>query len=159
MPVSDLRKKGKTDIVVWTESHQKPFDTLNNMLSARLILKFSDFQETFILRKDATDDGLGAILLQTEDGEKLPVANANRKVQQIEITYMCTLGLCLAVVLGIEIFINFGSGKRTFQTYALCFASSAIPLSYHCKKRSSNIDYLSRQRVLPIIPRINSTDQ
>lgn len=63
---------------MWTESQQNAFDTLKNMLSSRPILKLPDFQETFILRTDAADDGIGAVLLQMEGGVKLPVAYASR---------------------------------------------------------------------------------
>lgn len=55
IPLSDLTKKGQPNRVVWTESQQKAFDTLKNMLSSRPKLKLPDFQETFILRTDAAE--------------------------------------------------------------------------------------------------------
>lgn len=64
IPLSDQMQKGQPKWVVWTESQQKAFDTLKNMLSSRPILKLPNFQETFILRTDAADDGIGAVLLQ-----------------------------------------------------------------------------------------------
>lgn len=77
LPLSDLTKKDLNRFV-WTESQQNAFDTLKNMLSSRPIIKLPDFQETLILRTDAADDGIGAVLLQMEGGVKLPVAYASR---------------------------------------------------------------------------------
>ncbi|XP_061180784.1 uncharacterized protein LOC133189428 [Saccostrea echinata] len=73
-PLSDLTKKGQPNKVVWTDNQQRAFDTLKQMLCSEPILKLPDFSEVFILRTDAADDGLGAVLLQEEHGEKLPVA-------------------------------------------------------------------------------------
>ncbi|XP_065924759.1 uncharacterized protein [Magallana gigas] len=70
IPLSDLTKKGQPNKVIWTESQQRAFDTLKHMLSERPILKLPEFNETFILRTDAADDGIGAVLLQMEDDEK-----------------------------------------------------------------------------------------
>lgn len=77
---------------------------MKHMLSDRPILKLPEFNETFILRTDAADDGIGAVLLQMEDDEKLPVAYASRKLQPREKAYAVIEKECLAVVWGIQKF-------------------------------------------------------
>ena len=59
----------------------------------------------FILRTDASDTGLGAVLLQEfEDEGKLPVAHANRKLLSREKTYSVTEKECVAIICAIEKF-------------------------------------------------------
>ena len=42
-------------------------------------MKLPNLHETFVLQRDASDRGLGAVLFQFEQNEKLPIANASRK--------------------------------------------------------------------------------
>ena len=74
IPLSDFTKKGLPNKVKWTENTQLAFDTLKKLFCARPILKLPDFKQIFILRTDASDNGVEAVLLQTESDEKLPVA-------------------------------------------------------------------------------------
>lgn len=63
------------------------FDTLKDLLYKRPILKLPDFDRTFILRTDTSEDGIGAVLLRLENKEKLPVAYVSRNVQGRERSY------------------------------------------------------------------------
>lgn len=66
IPLSDLTKKGQPNKVIWIDTQQRAFDTPKRMLCSQPILNLPDFSQTFILRTDAADDGLGAVLLQEE---------------------------------------------------------------------------------------------
>ena len=48
----------------WTTKHQKAFDALNEALSIAPILGYTDFSREFILKTDASSNGLGTILFQ-----------------------------------------------------------------------------------------------
>ena len=111
-PLSDLTKKGQANKVKWTDTQQYAFDTLKKLLSSRPILKLPDFEETFILRTDAADDGLGAVLLQQENDIKLPIAYASRKLQPREKSYAVIEKECLAVVWGIQKFHQYLYGRE-----------------------------------------------
>lgn len=82
----------------WSDNAQLAFDTLKKLLCARPILKLPNFAQKFILRTDASEDGIGAVLLQTENEEKLPVAYASRKLKYSEKSYAVKENECLAVV-------------------------------------------------------------
>jgi hypothetical protein len=56
------------------------------------------------LRTDASEDGIGAVLLKIENEEKLPVAYATRKLHNREKSYAVIEKECLAVVWGIQKF-------------------------------------------------------
>nr|XP_034316846.1 uncharacterized protein LOC117686231 [Crassostrea gigas] len=130
--LSDLTKKGQPNKVIWTESQQRAFDTLKHMLSERPILKLPEFNETFILRTDAADDGIGAVLLQMEDDEKLPVAYASRKLQPREKAYAVIEKECLAVVWGIQKFHQYLYGRE------FLLETDHQPLTYLNKAKTEN---------------------
>ncbi|XP_065939102.1 uncharacterized protein [Magallana gigas] len=132
IPLSDLTKKGQPNKVIWTESQQRAFDTLKHMLSERPILKLPEFNETFILRTDAADDGIGAVLLQMEDDEKLPVAYASRKLQPRENAYAVIEKECLAVVWGIQKFHQYLYGRE------FLLETDHQPLTYLNKAKTEN---------------------
>ena len=51
------------------------------------ILRMADLSQPFILQVDASNNGLGAVLLQEEEGKKSPVAYASRKLKTSEKAY------------------------------------------------------------------------
>jgi hypothetical protein len=66
-PLTDLLKKGT--LFVWTSVHQLAFDTLQQALSSAPVLALPDFAKPFQIQTDASDSGVGAVLLQ--DGHPL----------------------------------------------------------------------------------------
>lgn len=98
--LTNLTKKGQPNKVKWTESTQQAFD--QDLLCKRPIHKLSDFDRTFILRTDASEDGIGTVLLQLENEENLPVAYATRKLQDRERSYAVIEKECVAVVCGVQ---------------------------------------------------------
>ncbi|XP_068207579.1 uncharacterized protein [Palaemon carinicauda] len=68
-PLSDLTKKGKSNVVQWHEPQEKAYNSLKSILVNKPVLRLPDLNRRFILRTDASDVGLGAVLLQEyEDG-------------------------------------------------------------------------------------------
>lgn len=102
LPLTDLTKKGQPNTVVWEDIHEKSFQTLKHALIKFPILKLPDVTQQFILMTDAADKGIGAVLMQVEDGIKLPVAYASRKLKTSEIAYSTIEKECLAIVWAIQ---------------------------------------------------------
>ena len=55
--------------VVWKEQHQKAVETLLDRLVSPPILGYLDFSKPFVLHTDASQEGLGAVLYQKQDGK------------------------------------------------------------------------------------------
>lgn len=55
-------KKGV--LFVWTEAHATAFSTLKSALMSALVLALPDFNKPFQLQTDASENGVGAVLLQ-----------------------------------------------------------------------------------------------
>ena len=76
------------------------------------MLKLPELDKLFIIRTDASDTGVGAILLQEVDGEKMPVAYASKKLLDREKNYSVIEKECLGVIWGISKFHRYLFGKR-----------------------------------------------
>ncbi|XP_071098994.1 uncharacterized protein [Haliotis cracherodii] len=102
VPLTDLTKKGKSNKVVWTESQELSFTTLKTHMSSFPILKLPDLEKTFLVRSDASDVGIGAVLLQEQEGERFPIMYVSRKLAERERAYSTIEKECLAIVWAIQ---------------------------------------------------------
>ncbi|XP_064463126.1 uncharacterized protein LOC135374051 [Ornithodoros turicata] len=111
-PLTDLTKKRAANVVVWTETHQTAFDALKRALSEPPILRAPDFSKPFVLRTDASDVGLGAVLLQEGETGLHPIEYASRKLCPREQAYSAIEKECLAIVWAIKRFHVFLYGTH-----------------------------------------------
>ena len=61
-PLHDLLWKGTLSI--WTATHQSAFEGLKSALVSAPVLALPDFSKEFQIQTDASDHGVGAVLLQ-----------------------------------------------------------------------------------------------
>ena len=74
--------------VVWGEQHQQALEKLLDHLTSAPVLAYPDFSQSFVLHTDASQEGLGAVLYQRQDG-KMHVIGYGSRPRQKEIT-ICT---------------------------------------------------------------------
>ena len=89
------------------ESQEKAFNQLRQALVSKPILKMVEISKPFTLQVDASDLGIGAIVLQEENGKKVPVAYASRKLKQSERSYAVIEKECLALVWAVQKFSRY----------------------------------------------------
>ena len=115
-PLTDLTKKDRPNrIKDWLSHHERAFQTLKSRLTSSPILRLPVFNEgkPFILRSDASDIGIGAVLLQEFEGEgKLPIAYASKKLLPRERNYSVIEKECLAIIWAIEKFRKYLFGEE-----------------------------------------------
>ena len=112
LPLTDLTKKGCPNKLQWTDVHETAFQTLKHSLITFPILKLPNLSEPFILQTDASDRGIGAVLLQTEVDKKFPIAYASRKLKGSEVSYATVEKECLAIVWAIQKFQRYLYGRE-----------------------------------------------
>lgn len=164
-PLTDRTKKGEPNKVRWQDSQEMAFQTLKSKLTSSPILKLPEVNEPFILRTDASDIGIAAVLLQEVHGEKFPVAYASKKLNSSQRNYAVIEKECFAIVWGVQKFEPYLYGKEfTIETDhqpLKCIQKSKVangrimrwalilqPYRYHIEviKGKDNVgaDYLSR---------------
>ena len=85
--VKDKSGRRKSVPWCWSEEHQQAFDRLIGALTSPPLLAYPDFSVPFILRVDASYDGLGAVLCQEQDGQFKVIAYASRGLRKSEKNY------------------------------------------------------------------------
>ncbi|KAK3700941.1 hypothetical protein QZH41_005652 [Actinostola sp. cb2023] len=68
----------------WNSNCQKAFDTLKEKLTSPPVLGYVDFSKPFIVETDASNEGLGAVLSQEQDGQRRVIAYASRRLASTE---------------------------------------------------------------------------
>ena len=81
-PLTNLLKKDTQ--FQWTETQQRAFEQLRDILCQEPILQFPNFAEPFILTTDASGYAIGGILSQGPIGKDLPIAYTSRVLNNAE---------------------------------------------------------------------------
>ena len=131
-PLSDLTKKNCPMKVKWEEVHEHAFQTLKSRLSHFPVLRLPDIDSEFVVRTDASDVGIGAMLMQAHEGKLFPVCFASRKLLDRERLYPIVERECLALAWAVKKFAYFLHGRKfTLQT-------DHFPLAYLSQARLKN---------------------
>lgn len=87
------RKQNKTNQlpssqpITWTEQHQEVLCKLINYLLHPPILGYPDFEKSFVLHCDASQQGLGAVLYQRQQGKLVVIGYGSRTLTPPEKNY------------------------------------------------------------------------
>ncbi|KAL0147249.1 hypothetical protein M9458_057442 [Cirrhinus mrigala] len=81
----------------WTEESLKAFQDIQTALTTDTILHNPDFNQAFIVQAEASQRGIGAVLLQGPPEGRCPVAFISRKLFPREVHYSIVEKECLAV--------------------------------------------------------------
>ena len=86
-PLSDLTRKGQPNKVEWGEAQEKAYQTIKSYLTSEPVLRLPDPAKTYFLRTDASNNGIGAVLMQRHDEKLFPVCYASKKLSSAERNY------------------------------------------------------------------------
>ena len=75
--------------VTWTDEHQERLDLLIHQLTSPPVMAFPDFTKPFVLHTDASQEGIGAVLYQEQDGKLRVLGYASRTLTPAEKTITC----------------------------------------------------------------------
>ena len=118
----------------WNQNCQSAFEKLKCIISSRPVLKAPDYEKPFKLMVDASDIGVGAVLLQSHDNVDYPVSYFSRKLNDTQVKYSTIEKETLALVLALkhfEIYATAGSEPLKVLT-------DHNPLKYMSKFKDKN---------------------
>ena len=82
-----MLKKGEPNQIKWDAESNESFQTLKAAPTHKPIMRLPHFEKQFVLQTDASNSGLGALILQEYDGVNMPVMYIRRKLNAAEIRY------------------------------------------------------------------------
>lgn len=89
----------------WTPEAQDSFEAIKKLLSTAPVLSNPDFTKKFYLHCDASDYGIGAVLVQLdEENNERPIAFMSKKLNTAQRNYSVTERECLAAIEAIKKF-------------------------------------------------------
>ncbi|GFO36277.1 transient receptor potential cation channel subfamily v member 1 [Plakobranchus ocellatus] len=83
---------------------ERAYNSLKVAVTSKPDLQLPDVNKKFVLRTDASDRGLGAALIQENEGTLFPAAYASKKLTDRERKYSVTEREALAIVWGVKEF-------------------------------------------------------
>ena len=110
-PLHQLTKNAKR--WVWSKESDRVFQHLKQLLSSKDTLVHYDEALPLVLMTDASDNGVGAVLLhRLSDGVEKPVAFASRTLMDREKRYSVIDKEALAIIFGVTKFYQYLYGRR-----------------------------------------------
>ena len=135
-----LSKKSK---FVWTPSCQRSFEQIKSLLCSSPVLKAPDFSQPFSLAVDASDVGIGSVLLQVDsDNIEYPVSYFSRKFISCQRNYSTVE--TLALVLSLHHFDVYASSS----CYPIVVYTDHNPLTFLHRMKSKNRRLLNWSLIL-----------
>lgn len=102
-PITEILSKKKK--FEWTPAADEAFRKIKHLLTTAPVLKNPDFSKKFYIHCDASDFGIGAVLVQLdEERNENPIAFMSRKLNSAQRNYSVTEKECLAAIEAIERF-------------------------------------------------------
>lgn len=95
--LTDLVGSRSPNQLRWTKEAEAAFRDIGTALSKDPVLHNPDFNQPFVLQTDASDRGLGAVLLQGGPDARRPIVFLSRKLFPREVRYSIVEKECLAV--------------------------------------------------------------
>ena len=96
----------------WTESCQESFETLKKALTSAPILSYPTSDDMFILDTDASNEGMGSVLSQVQNGVERVICYFSKAFSKQERRYCVTRRELLAVVASIKNFHHYLYGRQ-----------------------------------------------
>lgn len=89
----------------WSPAAQEAFEKVKTLLTSAPVLATPNFSEKFYLHCDASDYGIGAVLVQLDgNNEERPIAFMSKKLNSAQRNYSVTERECLAAIEAIKRF-------------------------------------------------------
>ncbi|CAB0033049.1 unnamed protein product [Trichogramma brassicae] len=115
---------------LWTTEQQDAFTKIKTLMAEAPLLNCPNFAKKFTVQTDASDTGLGAVLLQTINGEERVLEFASRVLSPAERNYTVTERECLGVIWAVRKF------RQYIEGYEFTVVTDHASLRWLCNLRN-----------------------
>ena len=109
------------DPIEWKETHQNILDKIITHLKSPEVIAYPEFEKPFFMTCDASNQGLGAVLYQTQEGVDRVISYASRTLSDAEKNYHMHSGKLEFLAMKWAITERFADylryGKHSFKVY------------------------------------------
>ncbi|GJP37618.1 hypothetical protein CLOM_g22008 [Closterium sp. NIES-68] len=110
-PLTDLLKKNTP--YKWEPQHQEAVEQLKQALTSALVLVLQDPERDYVIEADASDQAVGAVLMQDQGSGLQPIAYLSKKLHGAELNYPIHDKEALAIVIAFKAWRCYLEGRRT----------------------------------------------
>jgi hypothetical protein len=107
-----LGKRSSPQKITFSDEDRRSFNELKRFLTTDLILRIPNNNFQFKLQTDASDEGVGAVLLQTYPNGDLPLAYYSQKLSPTQKRWSTTEKECFAILSSIEKWHKYLDGQE-----------------------------------------------
>ncbi|CAF1565352.1 unnamed protein product [Rotaria sp. Silwood1] len=147
------QKKGQNTRITLTQDELKAFEQLKHFLTTDLVLRLPNNRFPFKVQTDASDEGIGAVLLQIyPDGDR-PIAYLSKKLTQAQRKWSPMEQECYAFICALDKWHNYLSGIQfTWETdhKALTQLNQKAQINKRCERwRLKILEYDFKVKYIP----------
>ncbi|GJP34181.1 hypothetical protein CLOM_g18636 [Closterium sp. NIES-68] len=133
-PLTNLLKKNTP--YKWELQHQEAVEQLKQALMSAPVLILPDPERDYVIEADASDQAVGAVLMQDQGDGLQPIAYLSKKLHRAELNYPIHDKEALAIIIALKMWRCYLEGRKT------------IVYTYHCSlKYLKTQPNLSRRQV------------
>ncbi|GJP76686.1 hypothetical protein CLOP_g7129 [Closterium sp. NIES-67] len=110
-PLTNLQKKNTP--YKWELQHQEAVEQLKQALTSAPVLILPDPERDYVIEADASDQAVGAVLMQDQGNGLQPIANLSKKLHGAELNYPIHDKEALAIIIAFKTWRCYLEGRKT----------------------------------------------
>ncbi|GJP42436.1 hypothetical protein CLOM_g1994, partial [Closterium sp. NIES-68] len=110
-PLTNLLKK--TTPYKWEPKHQEAVEQLKQALTFAPVLILPDPERDYVIEADASDQAVGAVLMQDQGNGLQPIAYLSKKLHGAELNYLIHDKEALAIIIAFKMWRCYLEGRKT----------------------------------------------
>ncbi|GJP46783.1 hypothetical protein CLOM_g6026 [Closterium sp. NIES-68] len=110
-PLTNLLKKNTP--YIWETKHQEAVEQLKQALTSAPVLILPDPERDYVIEADASDQAVGAVLMQDQGNGLQPIAYLSKKLHGAELNYPIHDKEALAIIIAFKAWRCYLEGRRT----------------------------------------------
>ena len=104
VPLTNLTRKGSPDKITFNQVEVKSFEGLKEALGKATTLYSPSSEKPFVIRTDASDYAVGAVLAQTNEDQEFPIAFASAKLTGAQLNWSTIEKEAYAIIYALQKF-------------------------------------------------------